>query len=206
MNSKGYSQGQKPSGIIGYSIGYLMNLMQTKGHVSVFEKYIPGTVSTLLDIGCGGGAVLKRLIKKGKVIYGFGLDHSNEMIRLSSKNNRKLIKKKSVKFSQGSADCLDYPTNYFNVVSAFETIQFWPNISQSIKQINLVLQENGRILIVNRYPQVGSPWYEKMQLKSTKDYCDILEKNGFIVNVVDVELRPGWIIIEAEKKPHNPRV
>ncbi len=203
MSSKGYSQGQKPSGIIGYTIGYLMNLMQTKGHVSVFEQYIPGTVSNLLDIGCGGGAVLKRLIKKEKVIHGFGLDHSMEMIQLASQNNRKLIKKKSIEFIQGSVDCLDYPTNYFDVVSALETIQFWPNISQSIKQINLVLQENGRFLIVNRYPKVGSPWYDKMQLKSTKDYCDILEKNGFVVNLVDVEWRPGWIIIEAEKKPHN---
>ena len=48
---------------------------------------------TMLDIGCGGGATLKRLLKRSKEAKVYGIDISDESVAKARKVNRALLEK-----------------------------------------------------------------------------------------------------------------
>lgn len=100
----------------------------------------------VLDIGCGGGANLKRLLKycgNGSV---YGLDASSESVAFAKKLNKKQFGKKCF-VNVGRADSLPYDDAFFDVVTAFETIYFWGDLSVAFNEVARVLKVNGRFLI-----------------------------------------------------------
>ena len=48
---------------------------------------------TMLDIGCGGGATLKRLLRRSKDSKVYGIDISEESVAKARKVNRALLEK-----------------------------------------------------------------------------------------------------------------
>ena len=199
MTDTAHAQGKQPKGLLGYIIGMLMNATQTAGHYAAFKKIISEPVDKLLDIGCGGGAFLNKLAKSGIMKKGFGLDHSDQMVALAKRKNRQFIQPGLIKIFKGSVTDLNFPDGSFSVVTAFETIQYWPELNNAIKEVYRVLEKNGHFIIVNRYPDEGSPWCEKIQIKNKTAYINLLEANGFTVNKATTTQRRGWIIIDTEK-------
>ena len=200
MADKVHTQGKKPKGVLGCLIGILMNVTQTAGHYKTFIQVISGPVEKLLDIGCGGGAFLNRLAKSGVIKSGFGLDHSDQMVRLAKRKNRKFIQQGLINISKGSAEKLTFKDNDFSVITAFETIQYWPKLHHSISEIYRILEPNGHFVIINRYPDVHSPWYNKIQIKNETEYKKILKECGFTINKTDITQRHGWIMVDSIKK------
>ncbi len=192
-------QGSRPTGLIGKMVGRLMNKFQTILYIEYFKNCLPPDNSKLLNIGSGGGKFLKYLSEMNNSYLLFGLDHSIEMVKLSKKVNERAIDQKRLKIIQGSVTDLSFKESIFDVVTAFETVQFWPDIDKSFFEIWRVLKSGGFFLIINRYPAEGSKWWEKVKIKSDKDYINKLEKAGFEQTTIDLNFKPGWIVVKATK-------
>ena len=104
--------------------------------------------SIILDIGCGGGVNVKRFLKitENKV---YGIDYSQLSVKKSTELNQKEIDKKRCEIKQDSVSEMSFEDNSFDIVTAFETIYFWPDIGNDFKQVNRVLKEDGIFLICN---------------------------------------------------------
>ena len=94
---------------------------------------------TMLDIGCGGGATLKRLLKRSKDAQVYGIDISDESVAKARKVNRALLDKQ-VFIQQGSAVKLPYEDAKFDLVTAVETVYFWPNLPNCLQEVRRVLK------------------------------------------------------------------
>ncbi|MBN1848537.1 MAG: class I SAM-dependent methyltransferase [Deltaproteobacteria bacterium] len=191
------SQGGHPSGIIGTLIGHMMNMAHGNIYTWGLQDITIPMNATCLDIGCGGGKAVRTLAEKtvtGKV---YGLDHSAEMIRLSGRTNHAFITKGIVEIHQGSISTLPYSDAYFDMVTAFETIQFWPNIPNNVMEIKRVLRPSGTFLIVNRYPPEQSKWSDFLQLKNAQAYENMLNAAGFHDITLDTATKTGWIKVAA---------
>ena len=101
----------------------------------------------ILDIGCGGGMNVKRMAEKAKKVY--GVDYSIVSVELSSEVNEDLIKQGQVEIVEGNVKSLPFEDNTFDIVTAFETVYFWPSIEDSFRQVWRVLKPGGRFVIVN---------------------------------------------------------
>lgn len=197
--------GRKPSGLLGKLIGSLMNL----GHRDVYGwglAYLSIEVdSTVLDIGCGGGGGVKFLagnVSKGKV---YGIDHSLDMVNLARKVNRRFIEEGRVEIDHGSVSCLPYSDDMFDIVTAFETIEFWPNLSEDLKEVKRVLKPGGAILVVNRHcvtEKERRKWAEFLQIRTSEEYRDALHTAGYIDITIDDTSHVNWILVLA-KKPYE---
>ena len=192
MTQKMQAQGGCPSGFLGVITGWMMNLF----HAKVYRwglAYVGIRAEThALDIGCGGGRLMRELsrtVTSGKIC---GIDHSDAMVRMAQ-NSMCEVKKASV-------SNIPYGSGVFDLVTAFETIQFWPDTSGGLKEIRRVLKPSGELLIVNRYPEPGSKWADFLKLKSKDDYRRVLDDAGFADISADCETRPGWIRIKATTK------
>ncbi|HHH75496.1 MAG TPA: class I SAM-dependent methyltransferase [Phycisphaerae bacterium] len=202
LSEKLMTQGGKPSGLLGRLIGNLMNL----SHKSIYRWGLGGislgSSSAALDIGCGGGKVVKMLATKmpgGKV---YGIDHSLEMVNLSKRVNRSLIGNDRVEINHGSVSSLPYTDNMFDIVTAFETIQFWPNLNEDLREVKRVLKPLGQLLVVNRYPDLegqNSSWAEVLQIHSSEEYRERLSDASYVDISIDDSSKHGWILVSARK-------
>lgn len=200
LTKKMQKQGGKPSGLLGSIIGRLMNIFHGDIHnwglksCSIQEDFV------CLDIGCGGGNAVKTIAEKatnGKI---FGLDHSLEMVNLSQKLNKSAIAKGLVDINQGSVSTLPFLDEQFDLITAFETIQFWPDLDKDLTEVRRVLKSTGTFVIVNRYPPANSKWIEFLQIKSDTDYKQKLESSGFTPVSIDKNSKKGWIHVTAKVK------
>ncbi|MBQ9160079.1 MAG: class I SAM-dependent methyltransferase [Methanobrevibacter sp.] len=99
----------------------------------------------ILDVGCGGGINLKRMAQKAKKVY--GVDYSLESVKLSREVNEDNIKKGKVEVLEGNVQSLPFDDNTFDIVTAFETVYFWPDIKNSFGEVKRVLKPGGIFLI-----------------------------------------------------------
>ena len=134
-----FSQCARPEGFLGRCMLRFMNFGHAPltnwglDHVAFHEGM------TMLDIGCGGGATLKRLLKRspdGKV---YGIDISAKSVA-KARNVNKLVLGSQMFVEQGSADSLPWENQKFDVVTAVETVYFWPNLTKCFQEVKRVLK------------------------------------------------------------------
>lgn len=140
--------------------------------------------SKILDIGCGGGANIKRIGEISKTSKIYGIDYSPTSVEVSLQTNADLINEKRVEISLGNVEKLNFADDSFDIVTAFETIYFWPNILENFKEVFRVLKDNGLffILVEGTSKQTLDFWSKEVFLKNKLDINEILnllEKAGF---------------------------
>lgn len=145
-----FNNARKPQGLLGKVI---MKFMNGNGHKVLSEWAFPFLEiqdgDTILDIGCGGGANLARFLKIYPNSKVHGIDYSSVSVALSKDINKDEIKKGRCQIIEGNVSNLPYPSNSFDLVTAFETVYYWPNIDDSFLQVKRVLKLNGKFVVVN---------------------------------------------------------
>ena len=99
----------------------------------------------ILDVGCGGGININRMSEKAKKVY--GVDYSIESVKLSREVNRQEIYGGKVEVVKGDVQSLPFEDESFDIVTAFETVYFWPNIEKCFREVKRVLKPGGIFLI-----------------------------------------------------------
>ena len=125
---------------VGFS-GKIMVAMMNFGHSAMAAWGLhflqPAPDAMVLDCGCGGGANIKTLLKlcpKGKVQ---GIDYSAVSVETARKVNAGAIAAGQCTVQQAS------------VATAFETVDFWPELAQNFREVYRVLKPGGTFFICN---------------------------------------------------------
>ena len=126
-----------------------MNERHKNLHKWGIEHISLDNIKTLLDIGFGGGQNIKNMCEMLPNAKIYGIDYSKASYKRCAELNDIAIKEGRVELTVGSAENLPYSSNSFDVVTAFETVYYWPNIENCFKNIYSVLRENGVFLICN---------------------------------------------------------
>ncbi len=201
LREKMMDLGGNPTGVFGRLAGGFMNRGHRRAHRWGLSQLRVASDATVLDIGCGGGAAVRLLAGKltfGKVI---GIDHPLEMVDLSNKVNQPLIKQGRVSIEHGSVSHLPFESGLFDAATAFETIQFWPDLQADLMEVSRVLKSGGTLLVINRLPPADGTgkWTEMLQIRTSEEYRTHLEDAGYVnVRIDDTSMR-GWIAVVAWK-------
>ena len=195
--------GERPKGLIGKISGIIMNLSHSKIYLWAIENLNIKHQSRVLDVGCGGGKAVKIFASSAKNGTVCGVDHSEEMVVMARRLNHHFIGSNRVQIRQASVLELPYRENCFDIITAFETIQFWPDVINGLKEVKRVMKPEGQLLIVNRFPKQDSKWYQLLKLKSADDYKKSLYQVGFAPIRLETRSKPGWIMIKASKPYHK---
>ena len=140
-----------------------------------------------LDIGCGGGANVARLLDRipfGEVV---GIDPSPLRFRSSSR-----IKLRPVE-----------------VVTAFETIYFWKDVPAALEEIKRVMLPGGTLLICNEADGSDSDHYfmamrtPGMTIYTPRELDALLCDAGFKRIQIYDDVKSGHVCVTA-KKPKMP--
>lgn len=163
---------------------------------------LEGEFDPMLDVGCGGGATLTRLLNKYPQATVYGIDYSPDGVALSQKNNETQLGTRC-HITQGSVTELPYEDQTFSLITAFETIYFWDDYAKAFSEIQRVLKPEGLFLVCCEMSDPENPkWKDArphMALKTGEQWKSLLENNGF-TSVRLVQGEGEWICLFCEKK------
>ena len=199
---------RKPVGELGHQILDRMNQSHERmaqwgvSHFDIKED------DSILDIGCGGGRNLERFaaqITTGKVV---GLDYSEVSVEKSIKLNEKSVDEGKVEVIQGSVSEMPFEDNTFDIITGFETIYFWPDFINDLKEVNRVLKKDGLLFFCNEavYREGEMEKYDDLvELLDMKIYSEdvlkeSLQKTGFKDFEAYTDDENDWICIIAKKE------
>ena len=101
-----------------------------------------------LDIGCGGGANIARLLERAPYGRVFGLDYSPLSVQTSREFNETALAEGRCSVFEGDSSTLPFDDGSFDLVTAFETVYYW-DIEKSFAEVARVLKPGGAFLICN---------------------------------------------------------
>ena len=200
MSNEMQTIGSNPVGLKGRFAGIIMNLIHTNHYRKIIQRYIINKIDisnhlSIQDVGCGGGKVItlfSSMLEKSKI---YGIDHSIDMVNLSSRVNKAGISNRTINIVQGNVNKLPYSDNFFNIITAFNTINFWNDFDNSIKEVKRVLKNEGKFFIVNAYPEQGTKWWDFVKFKNDNEYRSTLSKYGF--KEINIYIEKNTIIISS---------
>ena len=162
---------RKPVGLGGKIMVAMMNVGHSAMAAWGLRFLQPAPDAMVLDCGCGGGVNIKTLLKlcpKGKVQ---GIDYSAVSVEKARKVNAGAIAAGRCTVQQASVAELPFEAEQFEVVTAFETVYFWPELVQNFREVYRVLKPGGIFC---------GCFYVKGEQKRTEWFVrHVYEKTGF---------------------------
>ena len=172
-------------------LGRMMLVSMEREHLPMakwaFSKLEVPAQGNIMDIGCGGGYNVKRLLEASPQATVIGLDLSEESVRKARKINRQEIEKRCRIF-KGSVEKLMFQDDQFDLVTAFETVIFWPDLSENIKEVYRVVNRKGKFAVINNYGDPKIDWEKKipcMKRYTAEEIGQFMEAAGFIHTIID---------------------
>lgn len=202
-----FLQVRKPSGWLGRRVVQAMNLSHAAMTDWGLQQVTVPRNAAILDVGCGGGATVRKLLAlapEGRVV---GLDYSSASVAVSRDTNAREIEAGRVHIEQGSVAALPFPDRSYDIVTAVETHYYWPDLPRNVQEVLRVLKPGGAfVLIAETYR--GGPFrllYElvmpllRAAFLSDAEHRDLLTQAGFI----EVETRhlsgKNWIFATGRR-------
>lgn len=200
-----YSRSRNPRGFWGF---HIVKVMNGKRHAAlpdwVFSELQIKEDAHVLDVGCGGGANVARLLARCPQGHVTGLDNSSLCLEESKDLNYPAIVDKNCIIVGGNVSQLPLAKDMFDLVTAFETIYFWPSLDIGAEEVFRVLKPGGTFVIANEHDGL-SPEYRKIEsavgmlVYTIDEITDKLEHAGFTnINARHDEER-HFIFITATK-------
>lgn len=205
--AKRLNQCKKPNGEIGKAIAEDMNISHFELTNWGFEKINIKKNDVILDIGCGGGRTVNRMASiaaKGKT---FGIDYSTDCVKWSKDYNEKFIEDGSVEILHASVEKIPFENDKFDVISAVETIYFWPNLIENFKEVKRVLKPSGKLVIIcemyssENFKERNDEFVaiSDMEIHTPEELKLILEKAGYNNIKIDLMEDRNWLCCVCEK-------
>ena len=125
----------------------LMNYIMSLGNHKKWEQEIVESIKfnsnktdKILDIACGTGSLTQEIIKNSSNDQVIGLDFSDAMLKIAKNKVSNLI--------LGDSHYLPFKKNYFDHITIAYGIRNFENITQSLQEVNYVLNNKGTLNII----------------------------------------------------------
>ncbi|WP_025141656.1 class I SAM-dependent methyltransferase [Pedobacter jeongneungensis] len=136
-----------PEGEHGIKTGEMMHASNLGMTSSAIDALNLQNHDIVLEIGHGNGGHIAQLLSKAENLKYYGADISETIIAEAEKINQDLVDKGIVHFKLTDGSNLPFEDNQFNKIFTVNTIYFWSNPSEYLKEIKRVLKPNGVLAI-----------------------------------------------------------
>ena len=139
-------QYRKPYGERGIEIIQSMNEEHKNISEFAFECIDVDDDAEILDIGCGGGVNIEKFhrLTSGNVD---GLDYSEVSVAQTIKRNSKHVESGKCKVIHADVTDMPIEDETYNLVTAFSTIFFWPDIVETFREVLRIIKPGGQFMI-----------------------------------------------------------
>ena len=196
------SQFSRPSSLMGRLLLRSMNIGHGRLHQWGLKAAGIQLTDRVLDVGCGGGKAISRILEETRREVA-GVDHSPEAVKTARSVNRAAISSGRLRIVESSVESLPFRDGFFDVVTAFETTYFWPELQAGLTEIHRVLNRGGRLVIANEFADRASAgaWAGRLNMRvpDSEALAGAAYEAGFLMVDVSVHPHNGWLRLVAAK-------
>ena len=131
-----------PRGIVGSMVTRAMNRTNKVMYDGIIENMRSARDMKVLDIGFGNG-YLDALIYRKEPCTIYGIDISEDMVKLASERNKEGIENGDIHFALGDCCDLAFEDQTFDIAVTMNTIYFWNDTIKGLQEIYRVLKDGG---------------------------------------------------------------
>ena len=194
-----FNNTRKPEGLLGRCMVGSMN----HAHAALADwglRHLPETGPTeIAELGCGGGRNIRALLRKYPVATVTALDYSKISVEKARSVNRKGLQAGRCRIIQGDVSHLPFENSAFDLVTAFETVYFWPGPTESFREVYRTLRPGGVFLIANESDGENSQddkWLsviDGMRIFNQIQLTTFLTEAGFSEVIVKRNTKKHWL-------------
>ncbi len=196
------SQFSRPSSLMGRLLLRSMNIGHGRLHQWGLKAAGIQLTDRVLDVGCGGGKAISHILEETRREVA-GVDHSPEAVKTARSVNRAAISSGRLRIVESSVENLPFRDGFFDVVTAFETTYFWPELQAGLTEIHRVLNRGGRLVIANEFADRASAgaWAGRLNMRvpDSEALAGAAYEAGFLMVDVSVHPHNGWLRLVAAK-------
>ena len=185
-------------------LGRMMLVTMEKEHLPMAKWAFPQlnipADGEILEIGCGGGYNIRRILEASKNAKVVGIDISEESVRKAKKINKAELGKRC-EILQGNVGQMPFKDGQFDFATAFETVFFWPNLPVNLLEVFRVIKAGGRFAVINNYGDPAIDWEKKvpcMKRYTVKEIKIFMEAAGF--KIITQETKDNLFLVIGEKQ------
>ena len=152
---------------------------------------------TFLDVGCGNGWVVRKILQEKNCRKSVGIDKSKKMIIQAKKNKEN----KNGEFIHTDVESMKY-NGKFDFIFSMESLYYADSIEVALKKIYKLLKPGGKFFCGTDFytdNKTTAKWATtmkiQMHLHSKKEWKEFFKKTGFDVKtkqVKDLKSRKKW--------------
>ena len=137
----------------------------------------------LLEVGCGGGALLKQALESG--CRAGAIDHSADMVRLAQEMNRDAIAQGRLVIKHADAERLPFADGTFTCAIMTGVLGFIPDLVSALREVRRVLQPNGRFVALGTdvrmkgTPAAPEPMASRLHFYEDNELENLARESGF---------------------------
>ncbi|MCL1904962.1 MAG: class I SAM-dependent methyltransferase [Methanomassiliicoccaceae archaeon] len=202
-----YGLFKRPEGEEGRALLKDMNEHHRKLSEWALSVLPPMRCGKILDIGCGGGMLISLLARKYEKASIYGVDISEESVSLTKEVNADIVNEGRCSVTRASVSGLPFENGTFDLITAFETYFFWPDLENDIKEAASKLKKDGYLAIVSEmYPHPDfnerngeAARLTGLVLRDNDEMMKIMKVCGMDVSVNTIE-KNNWVAFVGRKR------
>ena len=142
----------------------------------VLNTLMPIDFNNILDVGCGTGTLLRKILDERPQVKAYGLDLSEGMLDIA---RGKLPKR--VELVWGEAESLPYDNKRFELVVMVNSLRFFLNPEQAVKEGYRVLRPGGKLVSCDMLTTGIMKLFGEKKMLSENEVRNALSMAGFDV-------------------------
>ncbi|MFC3072056.1 class I SAM-dependent methyltransferase [Shinella pollutisoli] len=140
---------RRPGGLLGYLL-YRFPVGHRAGFDLALTRLPPEAGDLVLEVGCGGGVFLRRLLGSG--CRAIAVDHSPDMVANSGRLNAAALADGRLVLHQADAAALPVASATVDKAYCLNAFFFFPQPAESLKEMARALKPGGTLALVTAPP------------------------------------------------------
>ena len=133
----------RPSGLPGRFMGRTLDRVNRRVNRIALDRLALEPFEHLLDVGFGGGLLIRQAFASVPGIFVAGIDVSRPMLDRTRRTFREEIRSGRVEITEADVSSIPYADNRFDKAAAINTLHFWPNPGAGLREVRRVLKPGG---------------------------------------------------------------
>lgn len=136
-----------PSGAVGVAVIERLNKSNDANYRGALARLDVSPNDRVLEIGCGNGHQVARILEAAEGITYVGVDISSTMVAEATASNAGAVRAGRAEFVVGNSAGLPFASAAFDRALSLNTIYFWPDPAVDLSELRRLLRPGGRLLI-----------------------------------------------------------